>query len=281
MEIDAVEKTLRHGKMIGFRDDLTPKDCTWDKYFGDEKYLDYAAKAAEYAMTKLVNKNGIIDKKAIAKFTEEAAEKYDIRPRDCVDRAAGTLSGGNQQKAIIAREIDKTGVKLLVFDEPTAVLTESEATQLISVMKKIAESGIAIIFITHNLGVVAEICDKVSVMYAGKIVEYGTADDVFYDPKHPYTWALLSSLPQLGVKNEPLYSIQGTPPNLFREVKGDAFAPRNPNALKIDFEERPPYFEVSPTHKAKTWLLDERAPKVEKPEIIQNIHEKLVDSFNI
>jgi oligopeptide transport system ATP-binding protein len=97
---------------------------------------------------------------------------------------------------------------------------------------------------------------------------------VFYDPRHPYTWALLSSLPQLGVKGEALYSIQGTPPNLFHEVRGDAFAPRNPQALKIDFVERPPFFEVSPTHKARTWLLDPRAPKVEPPEHIRALREK-------
>ena len=108
-------------------------------------------------------------------------------------------------------------------------------------------------------------------VYAGDIVEIGTCEEVFYDPKHPYTWALLSSLPQLGVKGEDLYAIKGTPPNLFNKVRGDAFAPRNPNALKIDFEHRPPYFEVSPTHKARTWLLDPRAPKVDPPAIIQNI----------
>ena len=117
------------------------------------------------------------------------------------------------------------------------------------------------IYITHDLGVVANVADRIAVMYAGGIVEVGTCEEVFYDPRHPYTWALLSSLPQLGVKGEPLFSIQGTPPNLFHEVKGDAFAPRNPQALKIDFLVDPPYFEVSPTHKARTWLLDPRAPE--------------------
>ena len=124
------------------------------------------------------------------------------------------------------------------------------------------------IYITHDLGVVANVADRIAVMYAGGIVEVGTCEEVFYDPRHPYTWALLSSLPQLGVKGEPLFSIQGTPPNLFHEVKGDAFAPRNPQALKIDFLLDPPFFEVSPTHKARTWLLDPRAPKVDKPRII-------------
>ncbi|MDP3178143.1 MAG: hypothetical protein Q8M76_09590, partial [Spirochaetaceae bacterium] len=118
------------------------------------------------------------------------------------------------------------------------------------------------------------VADRVAVMYAGKIVEYGTAEEVFYDPRHPYTWALLSSLPQLGIKGKPLYSISGTPPNLFNEVKGDAFAPRNPKALKIDFELPPPMFQVSPTHGAATWLLDPRAPRVDPPEAIRHMRAK-------
>ncbi|MEG1579377.1 MAG: ABC transporter ATP-binding protein, partial [Oscillospiraceae bacterium] len=130
------------------------------------------------------------------------------------------------------------------------------------------------IYITHDLGVVANVADRIAVMYAGDIVEIGTCEEVFYDPKHPYTWALLSSLPQLGVKGQVLYSIEGTPPNLFYEVHGDAFAARNPKALKIDFAERPPYFQVSPTHKARTWLLDPRAPKVEPPEHIKALREQ-------
>ena len=120
---------------------------------------------------------------------------------------------------------------------------------------------LTIVLITHDLGVVANIADRVAVMYAGDIVEIGTSDEIYYDPRHPYTWALLSSMPQMGIKGEDLFNIQGTPPNLFTEIHGDAFAPRNPQALKIDFVKRPPYFTVGPTHKAKTWLLGARAPK--------------------
>ncbi len=109
---------------------------------------------------------------------------------------------------------------------------------------------------------------------AGDIVEIGTADEIYYDPRHPYTWALLSSMPQMGVKGEDLFSIPGTPPNLFAEIRGDAFAPRNPQALKIDFVRRPPYFTVSPTHKAKTWLLDPRAPRVEPPAAVKMLREE-------
>ena len=129
------------------------------------------------------------------------------------------------------------------------------------------------ILITHDLGVVANTADRVAVMYAGDIVEIGTSEDIFYDARHPYTWALLSSLPQVGIKGENLFSIAGTPPNLYAEIKGDAFAPRNPQALKIDFVKSPPYFSISPTHKAKTWLLDERAPKMDPPPVLKIIRE--------
>ena len=105
-------------------------------------------------------------------------------------------------------------------------------------------------------------------------MEIGTADEIYYDPRHPYTWALLSSMPQMGVKGEDLFSIQGTPPNLFAQIQGDAFAPRNPQALKIDFVRQPPYFEVSPTHRAKTWLLDPRAPKIEPPAVVRRLREE-------
>ena len=129
--------------------------------------------------------------------------------------------------------------------------------------------------ISHDLGVVANVADRVAVMYAGQIVEYGMVNEIFYDAWHPYTWALLSSLPQLGVKGEDLPTIDGTPPNLFYEVKGDAFAPRNQQALAIDFEEEPPFFDVSETHKAKTWYLDPRAPKIEQPASIKKLREQM------
>jgi oligopeptide transport system ATP-binding protein len=134
-----------------------------------------------------------------------------------------------------------------------------------------AKYDLTCVYITHDLGVVANIADRIAVMYAGDIIEIGTCEEVFYDPKHPYTWALLSSLPQLGAKGEPLYSIRGTPPSLFAAVKGDAFAPRNPLALNIDFTEQPPYFKVSDTHKARTWLLDERAPAMEPPDAVKRL----------
>lgn len=184
------------------------------------------------------------------------------------------FSGGMRQRVVIAVAV-ACNPKILICDEPTTALDVTIQVQIIQLLKKLqVKYDLTIVYITHDLGVVAKVADRVAVMYAGDIVEIGTAEEVFYNPQHPYTWALLSSLPQLGIKGEPLYSIKGTPPNLFNEIKGDAFAPRNPRALKIDFVERPPYFKVSETHKAKTWLLDPRAPKLEPPELIKSLRDQ-------
>lgn len=181
------------------------------------------------------------------------------------------FSGGMRQRVVIAIAL-ACNPKILICDEPTTALDVTIQAQIMRLLKDLkAKYDLTIVFITHDLGVVANIADRVAVMYAGDIVEIGTAEEIFYDPRHPYTWALLSSLPQLGQKGEDLFTIKGTPPSLYKEIKGDAFAPRNPRALKIDFLKEPPYFEVSATHKAKTWLLDPRAPKVEPPEGIRNL----------
>ena len=172
--------------------------------------------------------------------------------------------------------------EILICDEPTTALDVTIQAQILKLIKDLQkEFHYTIVFITHDLGVVANIADRVAVLYAGQIVELGTVEDVFYDPRHPYTWALLSSLPQLAQRNTKLYSIAGTPPSLYNKIVGDPFAPRNPYCLQIDTLQQPPMFQISETHFAKTWLEDPRAPKVEKPEIIQNIHEKLMDAFNI
>ncbi len=181
------------------------------------------------------------------------------------------FSGGMRQRVVIAIAM-ACKPRLLICDEPTTALDVTIQAQILSLIKALKDkNGLTCVYITHDLGVVANVADRIAVMYAGDVVEVGTCEDIFYDPRHPYTWALLSSLPQLGVKGEPLYSIHGTPPNLFDEIQGDAFAPRNPNALKIDFEERPPYFDISPTHRAKTWLLDPRAPRVEPPDSVKKL----------
>ena len=184
------------------------------------------------------------------------------------------FSGGMRQRVVIAIAV-ACNPKILICDEPTTALDVTIQAQILDLVKRLQEQlGLTIIYITHDLGVVANVADTVAVMYAGDVVEYGSAEEVFYDPRHPYTWALLSSLPQLGIKGQPLYSIRGTPPSLFADIKGDAFAPRNPNALAIDFMERPPYYKVTPTHYARTWLLDPRATPIEPPEAIKAMRAK-------
>lgn len=182
------------------------------------------------------------------------------------------FSGGMRQRAVIAIAL-ACNPKILICDEPTTALDVTIQAQILKLINELKEKyDLTLIYITHDLGVVANVADRIAVMYAGDIVEIGLCEEVFFDPRHPYTWALLSSLPQLGIKKQPLYSIKGTPPNLFHAIRGDAFAARNPRPLAIDFLHRPPYFAVSPTHRAKTWLLDPRAPKIEAPQAIQSIH---------
>ena len=190
-------------------------------------------------------------------------------------------SGGMRQRIVIAIALS-CQPKILICDEPTTALDVTIQAQILKLLKDLQkEFNYPIVFITHDLGVVANTADRVAVLYAGQIVEVGTVEEVFYDPRHPYTWALLSSLPQLAERNTTLYSITGTPPSLYNSIVGDAFASRNPYCMKIDTLEEPPMFKVTDTHYAKTWLLHPDAPKVEKPEGIQNIHEKLVKAFNI
>ena len=190
-------------------------------------------------------------------------------------------SGGMRQRIVIAIALS-CQPKILICDEPTTALDVTIQAQILKWIKDLQkEFNYTIVFITHDLGVVANVADRVAVLYAGQVVELGTVEEVFYDPRHPYTWALLSSLPQLAQKNTKLYSITGTPPSRYNNIVGDAFAPRNPYCLKIDTLLEPPMFKITDTHYAKTWLLDPKAPKIEKPEGIENIHEKLVKAFNI
>ena len=197
----------------------------------------------------------------------DAADRFDEYPFQ--------YSGGMRQRIVIAIALS-CHPEILICDEPTTALDVTIQAQIIKLIRDLQkELGFTTVYITHDLGVVAKVADRVGVMYGGQIVEYGTVEEIFYDPRHPYTWALLSSLPQLGVKGEDLYYITGTPPSLYNKIKGDSFAPRNPKALKIDFAKEPPFFKVTDTHYAKTWLLDPRAPKLEKPEAIRNLHEKI------
>ena len=184
------------------------------------------------------------------------------------------FSGGMRQRVVIAIAV-ACHPEILICDEPTTALDVTIQAQILKLIRDLQkEYNMTVIYITHDLGVVANVADRVAVMYAGQIVEYGMVEEIFYDAWHPYTWALMSSLPQYGVKGEDLPSIEGTPPNLFYQIQGDAFAPRNQRPLEIDFVEEPPYFEISPTHQAKTWYLDPRAPKIQQPEIFRKLREE-------
>ena len=177
------------------------------------------------------------------------------------------LSGGMRQRIVIAIALS-SNPNILICDEPTTALDVTIQAQILDLIKELKkEYGFTVIFITHDLGVVANMADRIAVMYAGKIVEYGTSEDVFYQPAHPYTWALLSSMPDLDTA-EKLEAIPGTPPNMIYPPEGDAFAERNKYALKVDFEKQPPLFKISETHYAATWLLHPNAPKVELPKIV-------------
>ena len=232
------------------------KTIGWQIKEALELHQNLRGAAADEAVCELLAEVGIPDPKRRAK-------QY---PHE--------FSGGMRQRVVIAIAM-ACRPKILICDEPTTALDVTIQAQILGLIKQMQKKyDLTTIYITHDLGVVANVADRIAVMYAGDIVEVGSCAEVFYDPRHPYTWALLSSLPQLGVKGEPLYSIEGTPPNLFHEVRGDAFAPRNPHALKIDFVKRPPMFAITPTHSARTWLLDPRAPKVEPPEHIRVLREK-------
>ena len=184
------------------------------------------------------------------------------------------FSGGMRQRIVIAIALS-ANPDILICDEPTTALDVTIQAQILDLINRLKkERNLSVIFITHDLGVVANMADRIAIMYAGKIVEYGTADEVFYDPRHPYTWALLASMPDLETK-EKLEAIPGTPPNMILPPKGDAFAARNHYAMEIDLEEQPPMFQITETHQAATWLLHPNAPKVQPPAIVTERIERM------
>ncbi len=208
-------------------------------------------------------------KEAYARSLELLYEVGITDPERTMDQYPHQLSGGMRQRVVIAIALS-CNPKVIICDEPTTALDVTIQNRILDLIQKIQRTrGISVIFITHNLGVVAKIADYVGVMYAGRIIEFGNIFDVFFDPRHPYTWGLLSAIPDVSDEKGDLYSIPGTPPNLAEEIVGDAFAPRNPYALDIDFKAEPPLFKVSNTHYVASWLMDERAPKVEMPEILK------------
>lgn len=211
-----------------------------------------------------------ISKKEARKRTLELLDLVGLpEPEKRIDQFPHQFSGGQRQRIVIAIAL-ACGPKILIADEPTTALDVTIQAQILELMKDIQKKvDSSIIFITHDLGVVANVADRVAVMYAGKIVEIGTADEIFYNPKHPYTWGLLGSMPTLDNEEESLIAIPGSPPDMLNPPKGDAFAARNEYAMEIDFVEQPPMFKVTDTHYAATWLLHEHAPKVEPPLAVQ------------
>ena len=189
-------------------------------------------------------------------------------PEGCCRQYPFQLSGGMRQRIVIAIAL-AADPEILICDEPTTALDVTIQAQILELLNRLKQQrGLSMLFVTHDFGVVANVADDIAVMYAGKIVEYGQSEEVFYDPRHPYTWALLSAMPDLG-SDRRLYAIPGTPPNMTSPPEGDAFAPRNPQALEIDFLREPPPFYVSDSHWAATWLLDPRAPKAQMPDALQ------------
>ena len=263
VDLELARKNIRlvlHNLRATYRNEIAA-EATFDSHAEMIKIIDYLkeqASAVVYRVTKKMAKA-----KALKLLEEVGIPEPAIRFR----QYPFEFSGGMRQRIVIAIAL-AANPDILICDEPTTALDVTIQSQILELINRIkAERNLSVIFITHDLGVVANMADRIAVMYAGKIVEYGTAEDIFYDPRHPYTWALLSSMPDLDTK-EKLEAIPGTPPNMIFPPKGDAFAARNKYALEIDFEEQPPMFQISETHYAATWLLHPSAPKVDPPKIV-------------
>lgn len=284
-EIKQGSEILYHGDNI-----LNYNKKQWQAYKGGEVAIIFQDALASLNPTMRVGKQIMENLMAHKHMTKDEAKKEAVRmlqkvgipePEKRVRQYPHEFSGGMRQRVMIAIAF-ACDPKILICDEPTTALDVTIQAQILKLIKDLQkEYHYTIVFITHDLGVVANIADRVAVLYAGQIIELATVEELFYDPRHPYTWALLSSLPQLAERNTKLYSITGTPPSLYNKIVGDSFAPRNPYCLKIDTLAEPPMFKVTETHYAKTWLLEPNAPKVEKPEIIQDIHEKLLRAYHI
>ncbi len=251
------EKTSIRGKEIAmiFQDPMTSLNPT----------MTVGYQIAESVMEHQKLSKSEAKKKAIELITlvgiTEPEKRYKQYPHQ--------LSGGMRQRIVIAIAL-ACNPKILIADEPTTALDVTIQAQILDLIKELqSKIGLSIIFITHDLGVVANIADRVAIMYAGKIVEYGTSEEIFFEPRHPYTWGLLASVPDMENQQNELYAIPGAPPNMLYPPIGDAFALRSDFALKIDFEKEPPFFKISDTHYAATWLLHEKAPKVQMPSILK------------
>ncbi|PKM72209.1 MAG: peptide ABC transporter ATP-binding protein [Firmicutes bacterium HGW-Firmicutes-16] len=232
--------------------------------------LDPTMSVAKQIMEGMVWHYGTSKKEAYGKALDLLKEVGIDDPDKRMKQYPHQLSGGMRQRIVIAIAL-ACDPELLICDEPTTALDVTIQAKIIELIQRIQrERGISVIYITHDLGIVAKVADYVNVMYAGKIVEKGKVDEIYFDPRHPYTWGLLSAMPDLDTDDSRLYTIPGSPPSLKNAIKGDPFAPRNIYALKIDERLEPPMFKISDTHYASTWLLDERAPKVDMPVELKN-----------
>lgn len=228
----------------------------------------------------LILHHNLTKKQAREEAIELLRKVHIPNPEERFDEYPFQYSGGMRQRVVIAIAL-ACRPDILICDEPTTALDVTVQAQILALIKELQkEYNFTIIFITHDLGVVAGVADRIGVMYGGQIIEYGTDQDIFYNPAHPYTWALLSSLPQLAIANEPLVYIRGNPPVFTHEIEGDSFAPRSDYAMRIDYMKEPPMFQISETHFAKTWLLDPRAPKVKKPTLIRNLSKRMEQTAN-
>lgn len=268
--------TVDKGEVIyNGRNLLDLKEKEWEKIRGKDismifqdplSALNPVSKIGKQISEIFILKHHLSKKEAKQRSLELMKEVGIPEPEKRYEQYSFQFSGGMRQRVVIAIAL-ASNPEILICDEPTTALDvtiQAQILKMIVTMQK--EKNLSTIFITHDLGVVAHVADRVAVMYAGKIVEYGTSEEIFYNPQHPYTWSLMASMPDMDIEDgEELSVIQGTPPNMMYPPEGDAFAERNPYAMKIDFEKEPPMFKVSDTHYAATWLLHPNAPKVEMP----------------
>ena len=270
VDLELEKKNIRH-ILHSLRQSIREDIANHESFVVEDKtiaLIDYLKELASKAVYKVTQR--MAKAKALKLLEEVGIPEPQIRYKQYPFQ----FSGGMRQRIVIAIALS-ANPDILICDEPTTALDVTIQSQILELINKIkVERNLSVIFITHDLGVVANMADRIAVMYAGKIVEYGTSEDIFYDPRHPYTWALLSSMPDLETK-EKLEAIPGTPPNMIYPPKGDAFAERNKYAMEIDFEEQPPLFEISDTHYAATWLLHPNAPKVNPPKIITDRIERM------